>query len=128
MFGTDDIFSRSVNPDHRTVSKTATQPVCNTHQSAMGLLQLKVRSSKLCLSCPWPPVLHRLLHCSNPTANLWLLSLALHSVHMHHHVPWGVTKCLLHQGILWFHARHNLAISLWSVSYTHLTLPTSSYV
>ena len=51
MFGTDDIFFQSVNPDHRTVSKTATQPVCNTHQSAMEPLQLKIRSSKLC-----PPV------------------------------------------------------------------------
>ena len=77
MFGTDDIFFRSVNPDHRTVSKTATQPVCNSHQSVMEPLQLKVRSSKLCLCRPWPPVLRRLLHRSNSAADLWLLSLAL---------------------------------------------------
>ena len=100
MFGTDDIISRSVNPDHRTVSKTATQQVCNTNQSAMEPLQLKVRSSKLCLSRPWPPVLRRHLHRSNSAADPWLLSLALHSVHMHHHVPWGVTTCLLHQGLI----------------------------
>ena len=110
MFGTDDIFSWSVNPDHRTVSKIAKELVCNTHQWAMEPLQLKVKSSKLCLSRPWPPVLRRLLHRSNPAAEL---SLAPHSVHMHHHVPWGVTRCLLHQGLLRFHARHNLAVSLW---------------
>ena len=55
MFGTDDIFSRSVNPHHRTVSKTATQPVCNTHQSAMEPLQLKVRAA----NCA--PAVHGLL-------------------------------------------------------------------
>ena len=113
MFGTDDIISRSVNPDHRTVSKTATQQVCNSHQSVMEPLQLKIRSSKLCLSRPWPPVLRRDLHRSNSAADPWLLSLALHSVHMHHHVHWGVTTCLLHQGLLRFHTRHNLAVSLW---------------
>ena len=89
MFGTDDIFFRSVNPDHRTVSKTATQLVCNSHQSVMEPLQLKIRSSKLCLSRPLPPVLRRLLHRSNPGADLWLLSLALHGVHMHHHCSLG---------------------------------------
>ena len=36
MFGTYTTFSRSVNPDHSTVSKTATQLVCNTHQSTTG--------------------------------------------------------------------------------------------
>ncbi len=111
MFGTDDIFFRSVNPDHRTVSRTATQPVCNSHQSVMEPLQLKIRSSKLCLYRPRPPVLRRLLHRSKPAADLWLLSLALHGVHMHHHVPWGVTRCLLHQGLLWFRARHNPAVN-----------------
>ena len=113
MFGTDDIFFRSVNPDHITVSKTATQPVCNTRQSAMEPLQLKIRSSMLCLSRSWSPVLRRLLHRSKPAADLWLLSLALHGVHMHHHVSWGVTRCLLHQGLLRFRARHNPAVSLW---------------
>ena len=58
MFGTDDIFSWSVNPDHRTVSKIAKELVCNTHQWAMEPLQLKVRSSKLLLAsmaaCPSP--------------------------------------------------------------------------
>ena len=28
-------------------------------------------------------------------------------------VPWGVTRCLLHQGLLRFRARHNPAVSLW---------------
>ena len=112
MFGTDDIFFRSVNPDHRTVSKTATQPVCNSHQSVMESLQLKIRSSKLCLSRPQPPVLRLLLHRSKPAADLWLRSLALHGVHMHHRVPWGVTRCLLHQGLQRFCAGHNLAVSL----------------
>ena len=73
MFGTDDIFFRSANPDHRTVSKTATQPVCNSHQSVREPLQLKIRSSKLRLSRPRPPVLRRLLH-QQPTCgySAWL--------------------------------------------------------
>ena len=60
MFGTYNTFSRSVNPDHNTVSKTATQLVCNTHQSATGAPTTEGQKQQIVplpsmAACPSPP-------------------------------------------------------------------------